>query len=459
MPPNPPQLFVRDFPTPEVKDGILVELIDNNKGAYTPIPIGSRCPEQSDSKYAGYELVDVRTSQDYQWTYRYWANAATNQDIYNRQTSYEGESLSFPVFKRSYVERRPYTPRARGLPLTAVVGAVVTNGGSGYTTAPTVSLTGGSGTGATAEALLYRGAVIYVRILTEGTGYTTVPSIGFSGGGGAGAAATALIQPQGALLVQEEQALLPEGDPRSGLYDLVVRIWMTLPGPIFSKRYYDPSIRGVLVLETTQKGLVGTLDPETGDGVITSETDELTTVVEERTTKVIDDPSHLPPDESWAYWDYVGLPLLLFDIVNTFFCNNSQFFSLVTNPLTAAGSSVLRKHRVTVSYSLTPPDLVPDYSASAFETADIRYQGKVIQFSYGNVLNDAISYDNDFYTISGMGACFWTEAYDFPATTPSATDFLAGAWFTKEAPVVTFGEGMYKLTHVEYYSASGNPAI
>lgn len=254
-PPNPPQLPVRDFPTPEVKDGIVVELIDNNKGAYTPIPIGSRLEEGTDSRYAGYELVDVKTSQDYRWTYRYWANAATNQDVYNAEVSYDGESLSYPIYRRTYVERRPYTPRTRGLPLTAVIGVTVTAGGSGYTVPPTVTIAG-TGAGATAEALIYRGAVVFVRVLTEGTGYdsASLPTVSFAGGGGGGGAtAVAQVQPKTALLVKEEEVELGDGDPRSGLYDRINRVWATLPGWTATETKINPETRQEVTVSKTRK--------------------------------------------------------------------------------------------------------------------------------------------------------------------------------------------------------------
>jgi hypothetical protein len=71
------------------------------------------------------------------------------------------------------------------------VGCVmVTSGGSGYTTAPTVSLSGGGGSGAVATAIVGGGAVTAVKLTSMGTGYTSAPTVAFSGGGGSGAAAT-----------------------------------------------------------------------------------------------------------------------------------------------------------------------------------------------------------------------------------------------------------------------------
>jgi FtsP/CotA-like multicopper oxidase with cupredoxin domain len=77
---------------------------------------------------------------------------------------------------------------------TGQIGSItLTTGGSGYSSAPTVSFSGGGGSGATA-ALTFVGANVNSLALTAGgTGYTTAPTVVFGGGGGVGAAATATI--------------------------------------------------------------------------------------------------------------------------------------------------------------------------------------------------------------------------------------------------------------------------
>lgn len=62
----------------------------------------------------------------------------------------------------------------------AVSGVDVTNGGSGYTVAPTVSFTGGGGTGATATANVSGGAVLSVTVTAGGSGYTSAPTVAFT---------------------------------------------------------------------------------------------------------------------------------------------------------------------------------------------------------------------------------------------------------------------------------------
>ncbi len=57
-----------------------------------------------------------------------------------------------------------------------VIGATITNGGSGYTSAPEVTISG-SGTGATATATLTDGVVTGITIVSAGSGYTTGATI------------------------------------------------------------------------------------------------------------------------------------------------------------------------------------------------------------------------------------------------------------------------------------------
>ena len=66
---------------------------------------------------------------------------------------------------------------------------LVTNGGSGYTSVPTVTLSNGGGTGATAYARISNGKVISVTVGNKGKDYTSNKTVVISGGGGNGATA------------------------------------------------------------------------------------------------------------------------------------------------------------------------------------------------------------------------------------------------------------------------------
>jgi len=99
------------------------------------------------------------------------------------------------------------TPSGSGAHVTAIVSGPVTslylsNAGSGYTSAPSVTISGGGGSGATAHAVVgtvpgtseYQ-TVIAVVLDTPGSGYTGNPTVAIDGGGGSGASANALITP------------------------------------------------------------------------------------------------------------------------------------------------------------------------------------------------------------------------------------------------------------------------
>ena len=99
----------------------------------------------------------------------------------------------------------------------SVAAVNVINGGSGYTTAPTVTITGGGATAqATAHAVIdttvgspTRGQVTEIDVLTGGAGYTSTPNVAISGGvGGSGATAQAQL---GGTLGTNELAHCSEG--------------------------------------------------------------------------------------------------------------------------------------------------------------------------------------------------------------------------------------------------------
>jgi hypothetical protein len=78
-----------------------------------------------------------------------------------------------------------------------VASVTVTNGGTGYTSAPTVTFSPppAGGTTATGIAVITGGVVTAVTITNPGSGYTTPPTITITGGGGTCATATANLTP------------------------------------------------------------------------------------------------------------------------------------------------------------------------------------------------------------------------------------------------------------------------
>ena len=61
----------------------------------------------------------------------------------------------------------------------------ITNAGAGYSgTAPTISITGGGGTGATATCTVFSGSITGVTITNKGSGYTSTPTVTVTPAGG-----------------------------------------------------------------------------------------------------------------------------------------------------------------------------------------------------------------------------------------------------------------------------------
>ena len=73
-----------------------------------------------------------------------------------------------------------------------VVSSIAVGGSmSGYTSAPTVTITGGGGFGATATATVSGGVVTAITVTNPGRNYSSTPTVTITGGGGTGATGTA----------------------------------------------------------------------------------------------------------------------------------------------------------------------------------------------------------------------------------------------------------------------------
>ena len=114
-------------------------------------------------------------------------------------------------------------------PAQPVGSITVQAGGSGYT-APTVALTGGGGSGATASATVRSGVIKSLALTFPGFGYTApVVAITDSGGPGAGATATAAVDPVWGLVTS---LTLTNGG--SGYVSPVVTITNTGAAPVYA---------------------------------------------------------------------------------------------------------------------------------------------------------------------------------------------------------------------------------
>ena len=111
-------------------------------------------------------------------------NAAINQKL--------GRLFQFtPNFTNKYYKRNStiILPVGNWQQAGVVASIAITAGGSGYTSVPTVTISGN----ARAEAVIVSGVVTRIDITYQGYGYTVAPTVTISGGAGSGATATATI--------------------------------------------------------------------------------------------------------------------------------------------------------------------------------------------------------------------------------------------------------------------------
>lgn len=101
-----------------------------------------------------------------------------------------GSPTSEAIDAVNRVRRRAY---GKYLNYELVKTVTVANGGTGYTSVPAVTITGGGGSGATAAATIASGKVSAINITNAGSGYTSAPTVTITGGGGSGATATAAL--------------------------------------------------------------------------------------------------------------------------------------------------------------------------------------------------------------------------------------------------------------------------
>jgi hypothetical protein len=74
-----------------------------------------------------------------------------------------------------------------------ILGLDIVSGGVGFTSLPTITVTGGGGTGASFTAVIFDGQIVDIDIVSRGTGYTTTPTVTVTGGGGTGANLRAIL--------------------------------------------------------------------------------------------------------------------------------------------------------------------------------------------------------------------------------------------------------------------------
>jgi hypothetical protein len=108
---------------------------------------------------------------------RWFAGQVDDVRVYNRPLS-PGEAKALYNYESTPQQVKPRIATATAQVVNGfVVGATITDGGYGYVENPTVTITGGGGTGAKASATQFNGAVTSITINNSGSGYTSTPTI------------------------------------------------------------------------------------------------------------------------------------------------------------------------------------------------------------------------------------------------------------------------------------------
>jgi hypothetical protein len=107
---------VSSFPTPVIKDTVIVEVVNAWKGDYQPLEYGTKwgdIPHASvQGSFPDHKLISqAPNSEDGQFVKRIWANDRVDQDTYNYAIKYSGGSDQHPIYIRTYIlPREGYAP-------------------------------------------------------------------------------------------------------------------------------------------------------------------------------------------------------------------------------------------------------------------------------------------------------------------------------------------------------------
>lgn len=277
----PPDVMIRLLTTPNHGDGFYRELVDRDSPRFqklSPIKRGtlySECeggdPRVNDAfpnLYFCSEQVPIGSNtvagmQQREYVIWNWSSDQQADSSFNAEVTYLGESITNPVYARTYSIRRdeyeadPVLPVGAGTPLTALLGVKKIHGGINYTHAEATILGPGEDT-AKVEFVIADGAVVSGIVTQEGEGFDATSSIQVIGDG-TGAEYALILQPPEAVLTSQRKLELGDGDPLQPEFVKVLRVWEVLPGPYLPFTRYDDNLgpiqgRRRAVLNTGQRG-------------------------------------------------------------------------------------------------------------------------------------------------------------------------------------------------------------
>lgn len=171
-----------------VSNGMVVALNVSKPGSgYTSSPLLVVAPPLIESPIINIAPLSVLSSTNlavgtnYQFQYFNglgWVNSGPSLTATSNTFTLTVSGIANPGSYRLALTPFPTQAYARAiLSFGFVIDYEVTSGGSGYTTTPAVTVTGGGGSGATAVAVVSNGVVVDVQPVDPGSGYTTPPRV------------------------------------------------------------------------------------------------------------------------------------------------------------------------------------------------------------------------------------------------------------------------------------------
>ena len=170
----------------------IVQLNKENQSEDMRVYLDQRIPvEGSIEVYAKFRAAedDAKFRDDL-----YWVQMATSSDAVSSPNKFVETIYTLPLRGSNNVGLGGTDNDLLEYIIKRVSSTSITAGGSGYTSAPTVTFSGGSAwKQATGVAQISGGAVVGIVVTDPGRGYASAPTITLAGGGGSSATATAAI--------------------------------------------------------------------------------------------------------------------------------------------------------------------------------------------------------------------------------------------------------------------------
>jgi hypothetical protein len=142
--------------------------------------------------YFGSSRVDNIQTLPFNWNFNRGEGGGTLGVYFLPQANYPLKVMA-KLFLNDVTLQTDLTNVLSSLGQGFVQNIVVTNPGLNYTSIPTVTVSGGGGTGVEAYAVIRGGGIAAINLVNAGGNFVSTPSVTITGGGGSGAVAQAYV--------------------------------------------------------------------------------------------------------------------------------------------------------------------------------------------------------------------------------------------------------------------------